>query len=378
MSNAPPKRTPLYSVHRELKARLVDFAGWEMPVDYGAVVAEHLAVRTAAGLFDVSHMGELLFEGAGSLSLLQRLTPNDVSRLAVGQAQYSAFTTPRGCFVDDLILYRLGDSSYLAIVNAANVEKDLDWVESHRRGEGEVNDVSDDYALIALQGPRAQEILGSLTPVSLAGLKYYSFVTGDVAGQEATICRTGYTGEDGFELLIPSEGAEKIWRRVLEEGGPLGLRPAGLGARDTLRLEAKMALYGNDIDQEHTALEADMAWMVKLDKGDFIGRNALARQAEEGVSRKLVGFEMVDRGIARNGHPVLLGGQTVGPVTSGSFAPYLKKSIGLSYLPPSAWSPGSEIEVDIRGRRAKARVVPTPFYKRKRVPVGAGSSTRIH
>jgi aminomethyltransferase len=371
------KKTPLNSIHHELGARLVDFAGWEMPVDYGAVVAEHLAVRTAAGLFDVSHMGELLVEGAGALGLLQRLTPNDVSRLAVGQAQYTALTTPEGCFVDDLIIYRLGDSSYLAVVNAANIEKDLEWIESHRRGEGEVTNVSDRYALIALQGPCAPDILGTVTTAGLEGLeslKSYHFIRGDVAGLEAIICRTGYTGEDGFELLIHSESAEAIWRRIMEAGAAHGLRPAGLGARDTLRLEAKMALYGNDIDEEHTVLEADLAWLVKLDKGDFIGRGVLARQDEEGIGRKLVGFEMSDRGIARSGYPVLVGGKVETEVTSGSFAPYLRKAIGLCYLPPSAWSPGSEIEIDLRGRSAKARVVPTPFYKRKKARAGKAGS----
>ena len=370
-----PKRTPLNSVHRELSARLVDFAGWEMPVDYGAVVAEHLAVRNAAGLFDVSHMGELLIEGAGALGLLQRLTPNDVSRLAVGKAQYSALTTPKGCFIDDLIIYRLGDFSYLAVVNAANIEKDLDWIESHRDGEGEVTNVSDQYALMALQGPRAQDILGALTPTELEGLKNYHFVKGEVAGQEAIICRTGYTGEDGFELLVQAETAEAIWRRLLDVGGSHGLRPVGLGARDTLRLEAKMALYGNDIDEEHTVLEADLAWLVKFDKGDFLGREALARQKEEGIPRKLVGFEMADRGIARSGYPFLVGGEVEGDVTSGSFAPYLKKAIGLCYLPPPAWSLGSELEIDVRGRHVKARVVPTPFYKRKKVPAGTAGRT---
>jgi len=368
------KKTPLNSVHRELDARLVDFAGWEMPVDYGAVVAEHLAVRTAAGLFDVSHMGEILVEGAGAVGLLQRLTPNDASRLTVGQAQYSALTTPQGCFIDDLIIYRLGDSSYLAVVNAANVEKDLEWIESHRRGEGEVTNVSDRYGLIALQGPRAQDILGPVTPAELESLKSYHFVQGEVAGQHAIICRTGYTGEDGFELLVHSEKAEAIWRRIMDVGAPHGLRPVGLGARDTLRLEAKMALYGHDIDEEHTVLEADLAWLVKLEKGDFIGREVLARQKEEGIGRKLVGFEMSDRGIARSGYPVLVGGKAAAEVTSGTFAPYLKKAIGLCYLPPSVWSPGSEIEIDVRGRRAKARVVPTPFYKRKKVSAGTAGS----
>lgn len=371
------KKTPLHSVHRELNARLVDFAGWDMPVDYGAVVAEHLAVRHAAGLFDVSHMGELLIEGEGALELLQRLTPNDVSRLTVGKAQYTALTTPEGCFVDDLIVYRLADSTYLAVVNAANIEKDYAWIDSHRRGEGELTNVSDRYALLALQGPRAQEILAALTPAELEALRSFNFVEATVGGQEAIICRTGYTGEDGFELLVQAEKAEAIWRRLLETGAPRGLEPAGLGARDTLRLEAKLALYGNDIDEEHTVLEADLGWLVKLDKGDFLGRGVLARQAEEGISRKLVGFEMVEPGIARSGYPVLVGGERAATVTSGSYAPYLKKAIGLCYLPPSVWSPGSEIEIEIRGRPVKARVAPTPFYKRKKVSAGTAGGTGI-
>ena len=371
MPSSPPHRTPLYPVHRELNARLVDFAGWEMPVDYGAVVAEHLAVRNAAGLFDVSHMGEFLFEGSGALELLQRLTPNDVSRLTVGKAHYSALTTPEGCFIDDLIISRTGDSSYLAIVNAANIQTDFDWIESHRRGEGEVKNVSDDFGLIALQGPRALEILSTLTPQRLDELKYYNFVGGQVAGQDVTIFRTGYTGEDGFELLVPAEHAEAVWRKTMEAGQSFGLKPAGLGARDTLRLEAKMALYGNDIDEDHTVLEADLGWMIKFGKGDFLGREVLARQKKEGVSRKLVGFEMVDRGIARKGYPVFVDGAAAGTVTSGSFAPYLKKAIGLCYLSPSAWADGTELEIEIRGRRARAQVVPTPFYKRKKLAAGS-------
>ena len=347
----------------------MDFAGWEMPVDYGAVVAEHLAVRNAAGLFDVSHMGELLFEGSGALELLQRLTPNDVSRLTVGRAHYSALTTPEGSFIDDLIISRMSDSSYLAIVNASNIQKDFDWIESHRRGEGAMKNVSDDYALIALQGPRAQDILSTLTTEKLDELKYYYFVGGEVAGHDVTIFRSGYTGEDGFELLVPAEHAAPLWQKVMEAGQSSGLKPAGLGARDTLRLEAKMALYGNDIDEKRTVLEADLGWMIKFDKGDFLGRGVLARQKEEGVSRKLVGFEMVDRGIARErAIPFSSTVDEVGAVTSGSFAPYLKKAIGLCYLPALAWADGTELDVEIRGRRARARVVPTPFYERMKVP----------
>lgn len=372
------KRTPLHTVHRELNARLVDFAGWEMPVDYGSVVSEHLAVREAAGIFDVSHMGEFLVEGNGALELLQRLTPNDVSRLRIGRAHYSALTNPEGCFIDDLLVYRLAESRFILIVNAANIEKDFQWIQNHREGSAEIRNVSDDYALIALQGPRARDILARLTGARLEELKYYQFVEGVVADEKAIISRTGYTGEDGFELLVEPGRAERLWRRLMEAGETAGVAPAGLGARDTLRLEAKMALYGNDIDEEHTVLEADLGWVVKLEKGDFLGREVLARQKQAGVTRKLVGFEMIDRGIARHGCPVWVGGEEVGPVTSGSFAPYLKKNIGLTYLPASAWTVGSEIEIDIRGRRCRASVAPTPFYKREQKPGGTSRAARLH
>jgi aminomethyltransferase len=360
------KRTPLFSLHQELGARLVDFAGWEMPVEFAGVVDEHLTVRSKAGLFDVSHMGEFLVEGPDAESLLQHLTPNDVSRLALGQAHYSALTTEAGCFVDDLLVYRVGESRYLLVVNASNIEKDFAWIESRRRGNAALRNVSDDYALLALQGPEAVAILRPLTEVDLSAIKYYHFADGRVLGIEATLSRTGYTGEDGFEILVPAERGEEVARGLLERGAALGLKPIGLAARDTLRLEAKMALYGNDIDDEHTVLEADLEWMVKWRKGDFIGREALARQKETGVPRKLVGFEMIDRGIARRGYPVYVSGQASDTVTSGTFAPYLKKNIGLAYLPLAATKEGSELEVEIRGRRARAVVVPTPFYRREK------------
>jgi aminomethyltransferase len=363
------KRTPLFSLHRELGARLVDFAGFQMPVEYGGVVEEHLTVRRKAGLFDVSHMGEFLVEGADAESLLQRLTPNDVSRLALGQAQYSALTTETGCFVDDLLVYRIGDRRYLLVVNASNIEKDFAWIESRRRGSATLRNASDDYGLLALQGPEAAAILQPLTEVQLEAIRYYHFAEGRVLGESATISRTGYTGEDGFEILVPAERAERVARGLIERGASFGLKPIGLAARDTLRLEAKMALYGNDIDEEHTVLEADLEWMVKWRKGDFIGREALARQKEIGLTRKLVGFEMLDRGIARKGYPVHVSGQPPSAVTSGSFAPYLRKNIGLAYLPVGATKEGSELEVDIRGRRARAVVVPTPFYRREKKAV---------
>ncbi len=345
---------------------MTGFAGYEMPVEFGGVVEEHLTVRTKAGLFDVSHMGEFLVEGAEAESFLQKLTPNDVSRLAVGQAHYSALTTDRGTFVDDFVISRTGESRYLLVVNASNIDKDFAWMASRRPKGASLVNASEDFALLALQGPESAAILKSLTDVDLGAMKYYRFAQGKVLGEAATISRTGYTGEDGFEILIDAGAGDKVARGILERGASRGIGPIGLAARDTLRLEAKMALYGNDIDEDHTVLEADLEWTVKWQKGDFIGRDALARQKEQGVSRKLVGFEMVDRGIARHGYPVFASGAPSDIVTSGSFAPYLKKNIGLAYLPVASSSPGSEIEIEIRGRRAKAKVVPTPFYKRER------------
>ena len=367
MTNDPTlKHTPLFPLHKELGARIVDFAGWQMPVQFAGVVEEHLDVRTGAGLFDVSHMGEIFIEGKDAAALLQRLTPNDVSRLVDGQAQYSALTTEKGCFVDDFLVYRRGESRYMVVANAANTVKDFEWIESRAEGDIEVTNRSDDFALLALQGPKAVDILQPLTEVDLPAIKYYRFANGEVLGEKAMIFRGGYTGEDGFELLIDADVAEKTARGLLEKGESHGLKPIGLAARDTLRLEAKMALYGNDIDDEHNVLEADLGWIVKWKKGDFIGREALAKQKEEGITRKLVGFEMVDRGVARHGYPAFVDGDAAGPVTSGSFAPYLKKNIGLVYLPVGASEEGTEFEIEIRGRRALARVVPTPFYKRQK------------
>ena len=360
------KRTPLYPIHKTLGARLVDFAGWEMPVSFAGVMDEHMSVRQKAGLFDVSHMGEFEVKGRGAEALLQSLTPNDVSRLQNGQAHYSALTTESGCFVDDLLVYRQAENDYLLVVNAANIDKDFAWVEQHCKGEVFLRNVSDDYALMALQGPQSTTILSALTDVDLSGMKYYRFAEGEVLGVKATVSRTGYTGEDGFEIMIEADKAEKVALELLERGAASGLSPIGLAARDTLRLEAKMALYGNDIDATHSVLEADLGWIIKWQKGDFIGRDALLQQKEQGISRKLVGFEMVDRGIARRDYPVFVDGKPSDIVTSGSFAPFLKKNIGLAYLPTEASQEGSELEVEIRGRRAKARVVPTPFYKREK------------
>jgi aminomethyltransferase len=362
----PLKQTPLNAVHRQLGAKMVPFGGWDMPVQYRGILDEHKAVRGAAGIFDVSHMGEVEFRGPAALEAVQRLTSNDASRLQVGQVQYSALTTEAGTFVDDLTVYKFADDHYMVTVNASNIDKDVAWMQDHTRGNVEVRNLSDATALVAVQGPKALEILQKLTPLNLSGIKYYWFTQGKVQGQDAVVSRTGYTGEDGFEVYLPPQHAAALWNALLEAGTPLGLLPCGLGARDTLRLEAKMALYGNDIDDRHTVLEADLGWILKLEKGDFIGKAALAKQKTQGVARKLVGFEMTGRGIGRSHYPIVKGGKPIGDVTSGGPAPWLNKNIGLGYVALEHSAVGTEFEVLIRDNPVPARVVPTPFYKRKR------------
>jgi aminomethyltransferase len=360
------RKTPLHAVHREMGAKMVPFGGWEMPVEYAGLINEHMAVRKAAGLFDVSHMGEIEVAGPGALAFLQRVTSNDVARLADGQAQYSALPNAEGAPLDDVIVYRRGPERYMLVVNAGNVEKDFGWLRAQGPEACEVVDKSEAYALLALQGPRAQEILQALTPLDLAAIAYYHFAEGEVDGHPATVARTGYTGEDGFEIFVAPEHAEPLWRRLIEAGREKGIQPAGLGARDTLRLEAKMCLYGNDMDETTSLVEAGLGWIVSLDgaKGDFPGRGVLEAQKKDGAPRKLVGFEVTGRGIARHGYAVFLDGKPVGPVTSGSYAPYLQKNIGLCYVPAARAAAGTNLEIDVRGRNVPARVVPTPFYKR--------------
>lgn len=360
------KRTRFYECHQRQKARMIEFFGWEMPLEFKGIVDEHLAVRRTAGLFDVSHMGEILIEGPDALNLVQYLTPNDAGRLAVNQAQYTALTTPQGTFVDDLLVYCLAPDRYLLVVNAANSDKDYAWIQSHK-GEFrvQVENASDRFSQLALQGPKALEILRPLTDIDLAGLKSFWASWGQVAGVEALVSRTGYTGEDGFEIYTLAPEPSVLWEEILKRGETMGLLPVGLGARDTLRLEARLMLYGNDIDETTTVLEADLKWIIKFKKGDFLGREALSRQLEEGVKRKIVGFELVERGIPRRHYPVFVGGEKGGEVTSGTFSPYLRKSIGLVYLPVESATPGTEIEVGIRDKRVKGVVVATPFYKRQ-------------
>ncbi len=360
------KKTALTDWHRAHGARMVEFVGWDMPVEYSGLSEEHNAVRTRAGLFDVTHMGQIEIAGKDALAAVQHLCSNDASKLKIGQAHYSGLMTPLGTFVDDLLVYRFADDHFLTVVNASNVDKDFAWIAEHvkRFPDAAAVNTSARYALIALQGPLAKEVLQPLTSVDLSAIKYYWFTHGEVAGVRTTISRTGYTGESGFELFTPPQAAVKLWEAVLEAGRGAGVIPAGLGARDTLRLEAAMRLYGNDIDDTTSVLEADLEWIVGWGKLEFNGRAALAEQKERGLSRKLVGFEMIDRAIARHGHDVYVDGRKAGHVTSGTQTPFLKKAIGMAYVPAGRTEPGTEFEVDVRGRRARARVVPLPFYKR--------------
>jgi aminomethyltransferase len=361
------RRTPLHQAHVRSGGRLVPFAGWEMPVQYAGVIEEHRAVRTAAGLFDVSHMGEVLVSGAGAEAFLQGLTPNDVAKLEPGRAHYSALLDERGTYRDDIIVYRWNAAEYLIVVNASNAETDFAWIRDRAPAGVAVVDHSERYALIALQGPHAQRILGRLTGADLAAIKYYRFASATVSGRDVVVSRTGYTGEDGFEIFVAPEHADELWSGLLERGAEDGLMPAGLGARDTLRLEAGMALYGHEIDDSTTPFDAGLDWTVKLDKGDFLGRAALVAQREGGgPARRLVGFEVVGRGIAREGAAVFAAGgsEPVGKVTSGTWSPTFEKALGMAYVTKDLAAPGSAIEVEVRGKRLAARVAALPFYKR--------------
>jgi aminomethyltransferase len=360
------KKTPLNARHRALGARMVEFGGWDMPVEYSGIVDEHLAVRTRAGLFDVSHMGEIEIAGRDALKAVQHITSNDASRLAIGQAHYSALPTPQGTFVDDVLTYKLTDEHFMLVVNASNIIKDFNWITAQIAGIGDAVAVntSSRYALLAIQGPAAREVLQALTAVNLADIRYYWFTTGEIAGVRGTVSRTGYTGEDGYEVFVPPASAERVWDAILLAGRQAGVVPAGLGARDTLRLEAAMRLYGNDIDDTTTILEADLGWTIGWKKDEFIGYEVLRRQKQEGVSRKLVGFDVLDRAIARQGYDVYVANEKAGVVTSGTQTPYLKKAIGMAYVPSACTAPGTALEIEVRGRRVRAAVVPLPFYKR--------------
>ncbi|MFN0120491.1 MAG: glycine cleavage system aminomethyltransferase GcvT [Blastocatellia bacterium] len=362
------KKTALNTVHRQLGGRMVEFGGWDMPVQYSGPIPEHMAVRTAAGIFDVSHMGEIEIRGPQALDFVQFLTPNNAAKLVDGQAQLSALLNEQGTYVDDLLVHRVNDQHYFICVNASNADRDFAWISQHAgHFDAEALHSSDQYTQLAIQGPKALAIVQPFTDIDLAAIRYYWFRHGHIDGVPALIARTGYTGEDGVEIYFNPNESTRIWNKLMEEGAPHGLLPCGLAARNTLRLEAKMALYGHEIDDTTTPWEADLGWTVKLDKGEFLGRDALIRQKEQGIGRKLAGYEMTDPGIGRDGYPVYLPGEAapVGHVTSGSPAPYLKKNIGLTYLPPDRLAHGTVIEIEMRGRRAAAKVVPTPFYKRR-------------
>jgi aminomethyltransferase len=358
------RRTPLYDAHRRAGGKLVEFAGWELPIQFKGIIEEHLAVRSAAGLFDVSHMGEVFIEGPKALEAVQRLITPDVAKGRDGQAFYSGLLNERGGFVDDVVCYRFSEQKLLLVVNAANRDKDSAWIADHAGG-ATVSDQSDAWAQLALQGPKAQAILARLTKIALEDIAWYRFHPGpaEVAGVPCLLTRTGYTGEDGFELYCPPERAIALWDALLDVGTAEGLVPCGLGARDSLRLEMRYALYGNDIDGDHTPLEAGLGWIVRMDKGDFIGREALARQKASGLKRKLAGFTTTDKTIPRHGYRLLKDGLPIGLVTSGTQSPSLKKPIGLGYVPAELSAEGSTFEVEVRGRAAGAVVVKTPFYQ---------------
>jgi aminomethyltransferase len=356
-------RTPLHGEHVRLGAKLVPFAGYEMPVQYpSGITAEHRAVREAAGLFDVSHMGEVVVSGPDALTLVQQATVNDASGLAVGQAQYSAMCRPDGGVIDDLLVYRFADH-WMIVVNASNRAKDWDWLVAQARGlDVRLEDRSDDIALLALQGPRARQILRPLADVDVERIGYYRFVEGRVAGRHSLIAGTGYTGEDGFELYLGAADAVPVWRALLDAGASEGIAPAGLGSRDSLRLEMGYALYGNDLDEEHTPIEAGLGWITKFDKGDFVGRDALLAQKRRGVDRKLVGLKLSERGFPRPGYEVLEDGRPVGIVTSGTVSPTLGEGVAMAWVPARLAEPGTRLQVSLRGKPAAAEVVRPPFY----------------
>jgi aminomethyltransferase len=368
------RKTALNPVHRRMGAKMVDFGGWDMPVEYpatGGLIAEHMAVRTAVGVFDVSHMGDIRIHGPQALAAVQHVSMNDAARLQAGQAHYSALLYPQGTFVDDVIVHKMADDDYLLVINAGTREKDFHWVRDNVAGfDCHAEDVGDRYTQLAIQGPKAAGTLSKLSDADLDAVRNYWFTYGTVCGLKNTlIARTGYTGEDGFEIYVPSDGATsaRVWEEVLKAGAEFGMKPCGLGARNTLRLEAKMALYGHEISEEITVWEAGLGRFCKMEKGDFLGREALARQKEEGITRTLVGMEMAGRGIARDGYAVLdEAGAKIGYVTSGSYAPFLKKNIALAYVPPAKSELGTRLMVEIRGQGVEAKVVPTPFYRRQR------------
>jgi len=360
------RKTPLHAVHLASGARMTDFGGWDMPVEYSGITTEHMAVRTAVGVFDVSHMGEIEIRGPQALDLVNYVTSNDAANLIDGQVQYSGLLFPNAAFVDDILIHQIGPTEFFLCVNASNQEKDYEWIASQNSFEADVELSSDRYVQFAIQGPKSLSVLAKLTDVRLDLIRYYHFTWGQIFGIEALIARTGYTGEDGFEIYVPPQEGPRLWTEILSAGAEFGVKPCGLGARNTLRLEAAMSLYGHEIDDTITPFEARLGWIVKLEQGDFIGRNALIEQKRRGVERRLAGFEMYDRGIARDGYRVFVNDQDVGWVTSGSPAPFLGKNIGLCMLPAGMVQMGRTIEVEVRQKRVVAKLTNLPFYARKK------------
>jgi aminomethyltransferase len=360
------KRTPLHDYHVALGGRMVEFAGYQMPVWYEGIVAEHEAVRTRVGLFDVSHMGEFVVHGPDALTNLRRLLTNDAAALEDNQAQYSLIPNERGGTVDDLLVYRLSADAYLLVVNASNVDKDREWLRGHLAGRAELDDRSGDTALVALQGPRAPVVLAGTTRLPVTALPYYHFDRGEVAGVQALVSRTGYTGEDGYEIMVANPDAPAVWEALMAAGAAHGIAPAGLGARDSLRLEASMPLYGQELDEDTSALEAGLGFAVKLDKPEMIGIERLRREKAEGLTRRLIGIEMIERGIPRQHYPILKDGATVGEITSGTQSPTLGTAIAMGYVAAGVAAIGAEVAVEMRGRAVPARIVRRPFYKRDR------------
>lgn len=371
------KRTPLYDEHVAAGAKIVDFVGWAMPMSYRGIVSEHRLVRRAVGLFDVSHMGEFVLTGGDALASLDRIVTNRVGALTEGRAQLSLMVNESGGILDDLLVYRL-PGRYMLVVNAANREKDLAWVRDHARGDTQVQDVTEETALVAVQGPVAESVMGAIVDAGVATLPYYHSAEMKTAGREALVSRTGYTGEDGFEIYCAPDDAPTVWSALLEAGSPYGIEPVGLGARDTLRLEMGYALYGHEMDETRTPVESGLLWITKLDKGDFIGRDAIARRKEEGPRERLVGFELTGRGVPRKDQGIVSGGEVVGTVTSGTYSPSLDRGIGLGYVPPGT---GEAVTIDVRGKGVSARIVGLPFYRegsvrRRRADAPSGSTAR--
>ena len=360
------RKTPLYEKHVFLGARMIEFAGWIMPLQYTGILQEHEAVRQQAGLFDVSHMGEVMIRGKGATEFIQKLITNDISGMREYRVLYSPMCYPDGGTVDDLLVYKFDAERYLLVVNAANIQKDVEWIVAHKPDDVEVEDLSEGYAQLALQGPKSQEILQKIVDISLDSVKFFRFADGvNVAGVPALLSRTGYTGEDGFEIYVQADSALKVWEAIMEAGAEFHVMPAGLGARDTLRLEAALALYGHELSSDISPLEAGLDRFVKLDKADFIGREALIKQKEGGISRKLVGLEMIDKGVPRQGYEVQVEGKNAGYITSGSFSPTLKKNIALALIEVSHAVPGSRVDVVVRNKALKAEVVKIPFYEKQ-------------